>query len=238
MLCYVSIIIDVNRDNQRQNTKNWKSPVFTGKTVNTADIDPNYTITSQDSFDFFNKKIIMSSVSPPIVYDDVTVNTFMKLIVERSQSQVYAFDTLFILELKKSGFDVIHQQIIIDLFEKTLLLAPLYVNNNHWILVVVHVSNKDITFYDNMNCTISEMIWKIRQFIIFCELKQYGCTSHWQIYRGETTTLNYNDECGPGIVEIAERISRGYPPLINLSLLKNYMKNQANFRRKLLTSIS
>ncbi|XP_050522356.1 uncharacterized protein LOC126894987 isoform X2 [Daktulosphaira vitifoliae] len=174
---------------------------------------------------FLIKKIIMSSVSPPMVYDDVTINTFMKLIVERSQSQVYAFDTLFILEFKKSGFEAIHQQITIDLFKKTLLLAPLYVNNTHWTLVAVHVSNKDITFYDNMNCTISEMIWKIRQFIIFCEFKQYGCTSNWQIYRGETTTLNNNDDCGPGIVEIAERISRGYPPLINLSLLKDYMKN-------------
>ncbi|XP_050540728.1 sentrin-specific protease 1-like isoform X1 [Daktulosphaira vitifoliae] len=171
-----------------------------------------------------NSHWIMSSDVPTFVYNDSTINKFMELIVKISQSQIYAFDTLLLLEIKRNGFEAVHRRIRNNLFEKTLLLAPFHDNNHYWNLAIIHVYNKEIILHNCTNYIITDMIEKLRQFIISCELKQYGLNSHWQIYKGETTILDDNHNSGPWILEIAEIISRNDNPMINLSLMKDYTK--------------
>ncbi|XP_050524521.1 sentrin-specific protease 2-like [Daktulosphaira vitifoliae] len=158
------------------------------------------------------------------LYNDETINKFMNLIVKRGEGNIYAFDSFFIPSIKRRGIDIINAKFKHDVFSKNLLMAPLNINNNHWIIAIVDVSQKEIIVYDSLDCHNGKEV-KILQYFL-CEHKhtKYGTSSPWFLFRGETTNQENEYDCGPWILAIADRYSSGQPPMPNQKLMAGIRK--------------
>lgn len=80
----------------------------------------------------------------------------MHLITKRSEIKaelpnVFAVDNEFILSLFSRGYDGVKRVTSkFDLFSKDLMMVPVLDDaRSHWILVIININKKTITFYDS-----------------------------------------------------------------------------------------
>lgn len=97
------------------------------------------------------------TLSPGQELNDEIVNNYLMMIEERGRTagskypSVFSFSTFFYSKLVKQGPESVgsckRKQ---NLFKHDLLLIPVNVNGNHWILVVVDLRDATVWYYDSM----------------------------------------------------------------------------------------
>ncbi|XP_050528146.1 sentrin-specific protease 3-like [Daktulosphaira vitifoliae] len=175
----------------------------------------------------------MSLITDTSLYNDETINRFMKLLMKRNEDRIFAFDTFFIPEINRRELDTINTRFKENLLLKTTALAPIHINNNHWIIAVDDIQQHEIICYDSLDCHDIKEITKFRQFMIRHELRMSGSKSMWPIFRGETTIQENNYDCGPWILEIAVPWSQRRPKkLVCIKCVSTWLKAEPRNRSR------
>ncbi|XP_050547738.1 sentrin-specific protease 1-like [Daktulosphaira vitifoliae] len=157
--------------------------------------------------------------SPTSWYTSDTINEYIKMIVTRSEGEVYAVVTDFIIAYLRGGYPAVRRWIKKDIHTIKLLFVPMNVYESHWILTVVNVPAKTVTSYDSLKSYEGPYPMVLKNFLIEWEMDKKGKASTWTLQIGETSRQTNGHDCGPFTVELAEKMSRGNTTPINANLM-------------------
>ncbi|XP_050534115.1 sentrin-specific protease 1-like isoform X3 [Daktulosphaira vitifoliae] len=157
--------------------------------------------------------------SPTSWYTSDTINEYIKMIVKRSEGEVYAVVTDFIVAYLRGGYPAVRRWIKKDIHTIKLLFVPMNVYESHWILTVVNIPEKTVTSYDSLKSYEGPYPMVLKNFLIEWEMDKKGKASTWTLQIGETSRQTNGHDCGPFTVELAEKMSRGDTTPINANFM-------------------
>ncbi|XP_050546654.1 sentrin-specific protease 1-like isoform X1 [Daktulosphaira vitifoliae] len=157
--------------------------------------------------------------SPTSWYTSDTINEYIKMIVKRSEGEVYAVVTDFIVAYLRGGYPAVRRWIKKDIHTIKLLFVPMNVYESHWILTVVNIPEKTVTSYDSLKSYKGPYPMVLKNFLIEWEMDKKGKASTWTLQIGETSRQTNGHDCGPFTVELAEKMSRGDTTPINANFM-------------------
>ncbi|XP_050520302.1 uncharacterized protein LOC126893827 [Daktulosphaira vitifoliae] len=152
-------------------------------------------------------------------YTSDTINEYIKMIVTRSEGEVYAVVTDFIVAYLRGGYPAVRRWIKKDIHTIKLLFVPMNVYGSHWILTVVNIPEKTVTSYDSLKSYKGPYPMVLKNFLIEWEMDKKGKASTWTLQIGETSRQTNGHDCGPFTVELAEKMSRGDTTPINANFM-------------------
>ncbi|XP_050548679.1 sentrin-specific protease 1-like [Daktulosphaira vitifoliae] len=103
--------------------------------------------------------------SPTSWYTSDTINEYIKMIVKRSEGEVYAVVTDFIVAYLRGGYPAVRRWIKKDIHTIKLLFVPMNVYGSHWILTVVNIPEKTVTSYDSFKSYNGPLSNGIKKFL-------------------------------------------------------------------------
>ncbi|NXJ91985.1 SENP2 protease, partial [Corythaixoides concolor] len=153
--------------------------------------------------------------------NDVVINFYMSLLMERSKKEgypaVHAFSTFFYPKLISGGYKAVKRWTRnVDLFKQDLVLVPIHLRV-HWVLVVIDIRNKIIKYLDSMAENGDKICETLFQYLQeeSQERRNVELTfSEWTIHSMESYEIpqQYNEsDCGVFMCKYADYISQDKP---------------------------
>lgn len=145
-------------------------------------------------------------------YSNFIIDDYMRLLVNYSKSNVYAFNTDFINQLLTHGFENVKKNLIEhNIFSKQYLFLPTIVCGCHWILNTVHIPSHTITQYDSLYTYFPQVTNTIATM-----LKQYTDLMNidpinWTIVQGDSPYQENGYDCGAFVLEMTKHITMETP---------------------------
>uniref|UniRef100_A0A1I8AG78 ULP_PROTEASE domain-containing protein n=1 Tax=Steinernema glaseri TaxID=37863 RepID=A0A1I8AG78_9BILA len=103
--------------------------------------------------------------------NDEIINIYLHMICDRSAAnedmlpKVYAYSTFFFPKLTKDGYESVKRWTRkVDIFSYNQILVPVFLRA-HWTLVVIHMDQRIIEYYDSLGGKNNSGLEKLRQYL-------------------------------------------------------------------------
>lgn len=170
---------------------------------------------------------------PPVWLNDEIINFYMEMLVERSNSddslpKVNCMKTFFYKRLCEAGYDSVKSWTKkTDIFEKDIILVPVH-KGNHWVIVVIHKTNKTIKCYDSLGRNNDVVVDKIKDYLqkehLFRKGEPFDFTG-WNTGDAQNIPLQENNsDCGVFVCQYAEFICRDRPIVFSQQFTQYFRK--------------
>ncbi|XP_022087966.1 uncharacterized protein LOC110977818 [Acanthaster planci] len=145
--------------------------------------------------------------------NDCVINAYFFLLSVVSPLKVFTHSSFFFLSLFKRGYEGVKRWTKnVDLFEQDLIFIPVH-NKSHWSLVVVHIREGIIEYYNSSTMLdgYPRSMMHVRDYLqaeAKNREKSKFCNIKWELYIVEDIPRQQNmDDCGLFICQYAKKIS-------------------------------
>ncbi|NXC20931.1 SENP2 protease, partial [Corythaeola cristata] len=153
--------------------------------------------------------------------NDVVINFYMSLLMERSKKEgypaVHAFSTFFYPKLISGGYKAVKRWTRnVDLFKQDLILVPVHLRV-HWVLVAIDIRKKIIKYLDSMAGNGDEICETLLQYLQEESRERRNLQlpfSEWTMYSMKSHEIprQFNEsDCGVFMCKYADYISQDKP---------------------------
>lgn len=161
--------------------------------------------------------------------NDEIINFYFNMIMERSPSDVYCFNTFFYTKLKESGHKMLKRWTKkVDIFSFKLILIPVHLDV-HWVLASIDMVRREINYYDSMSGNNRECLKLLLIYLqdeMIDKKKEALDVENWKltIQKGIPQQMNGSD-CGMFACKYADYLSRNKKftfnqVILNISITK------------------
>uniref|UniRef100_A0AC34F146 Ubiquitin-like protease family profile domain-containing protein n=1 Tax=Panagrolaimus sp. ES5 TaxID=591445 RepID=A0AC34F146_9BILA len=174
------------------------------------------------------------TLEPKTWLNDTIVNSYMDLIVERSQldhylPKVYSFHSFFYPNYRKKEYDGIASWIKHDIFDYDYILIPIHeLQNAHWLMIIVDVELKVIGAFDSLSHDNTHHLEHVRKFLVTHAKAVDDITNEladWEIFNDKSAPPQQNGyDCGVYASQYAQYICK--------RKILDFQQSQLNYFRK------
>ncbi|KFO98741.1 Sentrin-specific protease 2, partial [Calypte anna] len=158
------------------------------------------------------------SLRTPCWLNDVVINFYVNLLIERSKKEgypsVHAFSTFFYPKLLSGGYKAVGRWTKhVELFKKDLIFVPIHLRS-HWTLVVIDMRKKNISYFDSMGQKgddICETVFQYLQEESRVKRNVELTVSEWTLHSmgpREIPQQHNGSDCGVFMCKYADYISQ------------------------------
>lgn len=180
----------------------------------------------------------LATLAPGRWLNDQVINCFMAIINRRSvptagtaahagadtpgadppanARPVHAFNSFLFSKFCQHGFDGVKRWTKkVDLLSKELLLVPVNVGNEHWVLLAADLKRKRISCYDSLGGRHKKKVGQLRAYLA-SELRARGKDASLEGWVDEPTVRGIPQQtngvdCGVFVCKFADVLSRSQP---------------------------
>lgn len=166
--------------------------------------------------------------------NDEIINCYLQLICDRSKKdetlpKVYAFNTFFYTNVNTKGYASVKRWTRkVDIFSFDVLLVPVHMNNNHWCMAVIDMSEKKIEYYDSMHGRNQRCLDNLKAYLeseSMDKKKTAFDPTGWSFnIRSDCPEQMNGSDCGMFACKFAEFASRRLTVSFNQSHMPYYRK--------------
>lgn len=204
---------------------------FTDSTVNAWDekLDKSEILTSKFGLRITRGDLLTLKKNQWM--NDNIVNFYMELIDQRSRlndqaPKTYCFNTFLYISFLAGGHNRVKNYTRkTDLFEKDLVIVPIF-QGNHWRLVLVKIKAKLLVYFDSMNKVGRNILNQIKTYLAAEHLAKKGTPlnlSEWNCHiPTDTPQQNNSNDCGVFMCQIAKSCGANEPITVSQPQIQEF----------------
>lgn len=179
----------------------------------------------------------------PAWLNDNIINVYMEMINKRSRDNpnlppVFCFNTYMVLKLRAENYDYKGvknwtKRAKVDIFAMSKVFFPVHMVN-HWTLVIVHMDEKKIEYFDSLRGTDANVLYCVQKYIFDEHLYKKGKLFNdngWRFEIAQGPQQSNNSDCGVFICGYIDILATNYPMFMD----QRYM---TLFRKKMLCELT
>ncbi|CAF1117201.1 unnamed protein product, partial [Brachionus calyciflorus] len=216
--------------NTAQNLIDFKSTIIPSYEENKKKIKDAFdNFATIQRFNITLEKSDINRLKPGIWLNDNIVNFYFNLLKTHSKKKLFVFDSFFYYRLQQNGpKSVLHWYKNENIFAYEMVLVPINVNNNHWILCSIDNLKCTVEVYDSFQEEYTNLIPNIKAYLNLKYTQYFNLelTFHWVFsYANNIPTQTNTYDCGVFMCKFAEFLSKG-------SKLFTFLSKDIDFYRK------